>query len=73
MASHMEYEGSIGFVTRKMKKKIADFHVLGLFMAKKHDLSDKKFRLSRAVAVAEICLDTSSVPMKAIKLKFWLP
>jgi hypothetical protein len=25
-----------------MKKKIADFHVLGLFMAKKHDLSDKK-------------------------------
>jgi hypothetical protein len=26
----MEYEGSIGLVT----KKIADFHVLGLFMAK---------------------------------------
>jgi hypothetical protein len=33
----MEYEGSIGFVMRN-----ADFHVLGLFMAKKHDLSDKK-------------------------------
>jgi hypothetical protein len=32
---HMEYEGSIGFVTRKIKKIIADFHVLGLFMAKK--------------------------------------
>jgi hypothetical protein len=31
---HMEYEGSIGFVTEKMKKNIADFHVLGLFMAK---------------------------------------
>jgi hypothetical protein len=42
-------------------------------MAKKHDLSVKKFRLSRAVAVAEICLDTSSVPMKARMLKFWLP
>jgi hypothetical protein len=38
-------------------------------MAEKHDLSDEK-RLSRAVAVAEICLDTSSVPMKARKLKF---
>jgi hypothetical protein len=25
------------------KKFIADFHVLGLFMAKKHDLSDKFF------------------------------
>jgi hypothetical protein len=35
---HMEYEGSIGFVMRKMKIFIADFHVLGLFMAKKHDL-----------------------------------
>jgi hypothetical protein len=31
---------------------IADFHVLGLFMAKKHDLSEKKFRLLRADAVA---------------------
>jgi hypothetical protein len=32
------------------KKKIADFHVLGLcFMVKKHDLSEKKnVRLSRA-------------------------
>jgi hypothetical protein len=48
----MEYEGSIGYVSRKMKKNIADFHVLGLFIAKKHDLSEKKFRLSRAGAVA---------------------
>jgi hypothetical protein len=39
----MEYdEGSIGLVSRKMKKKITDFHVLGLFMAKKHDLGEKK-------------------------------
>jgi hypothetical protein len=45
-------------------------------MAKKHDLGEKiNFRVSRAVAVAvgKISLDTSSVPMKARKLKFWLP
>jgi hypothetical protein len=35
------YEGSNGLVTGKMKKIIADFHVLGLFMAKKLDLSEK--------------------------------
>jgi hypothetical protein len=39
---HMEYEGRIGFVMRKIIFFIADFHVLGHFMAKKHDLSDKK-------------------------------
>jgi hypothetical protein len=44
----MEYEGSIGLVTRKMKKIIADFHVLGLFMTKKHDVSDKKFSVCHA-------------------------
>jgi hypothetical protein len=45
----MEYEGSIGFVSRKMKKKnIADFHVLGLFMAKKHDLGGKIFSVRHA-------------------------
>jgi hypothetical protein len=40
----MEYEGSIGLVTGKMIFFIAVFHVLVLFlyMAKKHDLSDKK-------------------------------
>jgi hypothetical protein len=68
----MEYEESFGFVSRKMKKKIiADFHVLGLFMAKKHDLSEKKFlRLSRAVAVErKICAKT----IRPIKLKFWFP
>jgi hypothetical protein len=32
----MEYEGRIGLVTEK-KKYIADFHVLVLFMAKKHE------------------------------------
>jgi hypothetical protein len=39
----MEYEGSIGLVTGKMKKIIVDFHVLVLFMANKHDLTDKFF------------------------------
>jgi hypothetical protein len=44
----MEYEGSIGFVMRKMKIFIAYFNVLGLFMAKKHDLSDKKISVCHA-------------------------
>jgi hypothetical protein len=46
----MKYEESIGFVTGKMIF-FTYFHVVGLFMAKKHDFSEKKFRLSRAVAV----------------------
>jgi hypothetical protein len=33
---------------RKMKKKIADFQVLGLFMATKHDLSNKFFSVGHA-------------------------
>jgi hypothetical protein len=47
---HMEYDEKYWFRDEKneWKKKIADFHVLGLFMAKKHDLSDKKvFRRCR--------------------------
>jgi hypothetical protein len=40
---HLEYEGSIGLVTGKMKMCIADFHVLVLIIAKKHYLSDRKF------------------------------
>jgi hypothetical protein len=44
----MEYEGSIGLVTGKMKKNIADFHVLLLLMAKKHDLSDNFFSVCHA-------------------------
>jgi hypothetical protein len=65
----MEYEGSIGFVMRKMKKIIADFHVLGLFMAKKHDLSDKKI----SFAVSKICTSPTGSALSARKLKFWLP
>jgi hypothetical protein len=45
----MEYEGNIGLVTRKMKIFIADFHVLGIFMTKKHDLSDKKVSVCHAL------------------------
>jgi hypothetical protein len=43
-------------------------------MAKKHDFSDKKIRLSCVVAVvvAKICIDSSSVPLKARKMKIWL-
>jgi hypothetical protein len=44
----MEYEGSIGFVMRKMIFFIADFHVLGLFIAKKHDLSDETISVCHA-------------------------
>jgi hypothetical protein len=44
----MEHEESIGFVMRKMKFFIADFHVLGLLMAKKHDLSDKHLSVCHA-------------------------
>jgi hypothetical protein len=32
----------------KWKFFIADFHVLGLLMAKKHDLSEKKFSVCHA-------------------------
>jgi hypothetical protein len=42
----MEYEGSIGLVSRKMIFFTADFHI---FMAQKHDLSKKKFSVCRAV------------------------
>jgi hypothetical protein len=39
----MKYGECIGIVTGKMKKKIIpDFHVLGLFIAKKLDLSENK-------------------------------
>jgi hypothetical protein len=66
---HMEYEESIGFVMRKMNFFIADFHVLGLSMSKKHDLSDKQnFRRSRAVAVPKICTSPTGSALSARKL-----
>jgi hypothetical protein len=40
---------SLGPKQHNLKKFfIADFHVLGLFMAKKHDLSEKKFSVCHA-------------------------
>jgi hypothetical protein len=43
-------------VEKNEKKIIAAFHVLWLFMAIKHDLSEKKVHMSRAVAVErKIC------------------
>jgi hypothetical protein len=72
----MEYEGSIGLVMRKMKKKIADFHFLGLFMNKYHDLSDKKISVCHAPlppVLDKICLDATELTLKARKLKLWLP
>jgi hypothetical protein len=36
-------KGKYWFGVEKNKKNIADFHVLGLFMAEKHDLSDNLF------------------------------
>jgi hypothetical protein len=67
----MEYEGSIGLVSRKMKKNNADFHVLGLFMAQKHDLSKKKFP-SVTRRCTQICFTPTACPSKARKLTFWL-
>jgi hypothetical protein len=66
---HMEYEGSIGLVSRKFF--IADFHVLGLFMAQKHDLTKKNFP-SVTRRCTQICVTPTASPSKARKLKFWL-
>jgi hypothetical protein len=38
---HMEYEVSIGIEPRKVKKKNCRFSRFRLFMAKKHNLSEK--------------------------------
>jgi hypothetical protein len=56
---------------KRKQKYIADFHVLELFMAEKHDLSEKKIRLSRAV-VRRNLFHAYSLPLNARKLKFWL-
>jgi hypothetical protein len=44
----MEYEGSIGFVMRKMKKKYCWFSRFRTFYGQKHDLSDKKISVCHA-------------------------
>jgi hypothetical protein len=57
----MEYEGSIGFLMRKMKKNIADFHGLGLFMAKKQDLSYNFFSVCHAPVLLPLPLNAKFV------------
>jgi hypothetical protein len=44
----MEYKGSIGLATRKMKKKIAGFIFFRFLMKKLPDLSDKKMSMCHA-------------------------
>jgi hypothetical protein len=55
---------------------VSSFRLFILFMAKKHDLSEKKFFVCHAplpLVLDEICLDATEVALKARKLKFWLP
>jgi hypothetical protein len=72
---HKKYEGSIGLVARKMKKIIADFHVLGLFfMTKKYDLSEKKISYVTRRCRCWINLGHAySLPLEARVLNFLLP
>jgi hypothetical protein len=61
----MEYEGSIGFVTGKMKKNIADFHVLVLFMTK-----NMIFVCHAPLPpFTKICTTPTASPLQARKLK----
>jgi hypothetical protein len=58
---------------RKMKIFIADFHVLGLFMAKKHDLSDKKNpSATRRCRTQNLYFTYRLGLLSARKLKLWL-
>jgi hypothetical protein len=59
---HIEYEGSIGFVPRKMKNFIADFHVLGLFMVKKLDFNEFFFSVCHAPGPLPSPLNAKFVP-----------
>jgi hypothetical protein len=66
---HMAYEGSIGLMSRKMKKNYCWFSRFMTFMAQKHDLSKKKIRLSRAV-VRKIVSRLQPTPQKLESLNF---
>jgi hypothetical protein len=68
--------GNFWFRVEKNEFFFAYFHVLGHFITKKLDLSEKNFRMSRADAIAvqrKICLTPTAFPLRARKLKFWLP
>jgi hypothetical protein len=73
----MEYEGSIGLVSRKIKKKIADFNFFGLFMINNMILAINFFpsvtrrcrrRCRRRCVVEKIWVDASSALSTARKL-----
>jgi hypothetical protein len=57
----------------KRKNFIANFHVLGLFMAKKHDLSDKKFSVCHAPLPLPLPLQkfVSTLAQSLWKLESW--
>jgi hypothetical protein len=62
-------------VGKNEKENIADIHVLGLFIATKHDLRKKTFRLSRTGTDAverKICTTTTAQTIRARERKFWL-
>jgi hypothetical protein len=62
----MEYKGSIGLATGKVNFFIADFHVLVIFMAKKHDLSDEKISVCHApLPFTKICTTPTASPFQA--------
>jgi hypothetical protein len=66
---HMEYERSVGFVSRKITFLIAYFHVLGLFIAKKYNLSEKKFSVCHAPLPLEKFVST--LAQSIWKLESW--
>jgi hypothetical protein len=55
----MEYE-------KNEKRNIADFHVLGLFMAKKHDLSDKKISVCTSFTGSALSKDSAVEMTKSV-------
>jgi hypothetical protein len=67
------------FSVGKNEKKniIADFNFLVLFMAKKHDLSDKNISVCHAPLplppFAKICTTPRASSLRARKLNFWFP
>jgi hypothetical protein len=63
--------GKVFRVEKNKNKIIADFHVLGLFMGKKHVLS-KKFFPFVTRRCTQIFVTPRTSPSKASKLKFWL-
>jgi hypothetical protein len=66
----MEFEGSIGSVTGKMKKNYCKFSRL----SKNLDLSDKKISVWHAPLPPFVNFFTTpkASPLRARKLKFWL-